>query len=326
MDNFLKIKELIDYIGHSRLMAGKRGLSRIGARGVPRTRKGLRAMRLTRPVHRTKLDVVSQPLRREGDKEFLEIQVKNLGAMTALFCEPQSLLEYRTDLTIQNNHISVPPGEARTITIMGEARPRDELGLSQEGWRISCWNTDDVFIVPDASVLLSVGRRDAMSQEFRGLEEGPESVWEKAPSSPLEFRGHRPDSKNIPLLLPGEDRGGGGKMSRYTLRFVFDVNTKQAAQASRLRIHTADQDREQSPSIEISANGFMERKPLNTGLGIQISEPAHLAFPATAEFTLPPGTWKPGENTLQVRVRGRDWFTWDALDLVTSSPEPLSKP
>ena len=37
--------------------------------------------------------------------------------MTALFCEPHPLIEYRTDLFIDNNHCFIPPGESRTITI-----------------------------------------------------------------------------------------------------------------------------------------------------------------------------------------------------------------
>jgi hypothetical protein len=55
---------------------------------------------------------------------------------------------------------------------------------------------------------------------------------------------------------------------------------------------------------------------LAKGLGIQRTEPSHLAFPATAVFEFVPSDLRPGENTLTVRVAGDGWFSWDALDLI----------
>ena len=124
---------------------------------------------LRRPVRRTALAVRPRPVRAEGDKEVLELLVKNTGAMTALFCEPHPLLEYRTDLFIDNNHCFIPPGESRTITIRAAETGREGgLSLAQTGWRLSCWNADDVVIEPSDDVLLAVGRRDQMCREFLG--------------------------------------------------------------------------------------------------------------------------------------------------------------
>jgi len=64
-----------------------------------------------RPVRRTTLAVEAAPTRVEGATEVLELRVKNTGPMTALFCEPHPLIDYRTDLFIDNNHCAIPPGE-----------------------------------------------------------------------------------------------------------------------------------------------------------------------------------------------------------------------
>ena len=82
------------------------------------------------------------PTRLEGEQEVLELTVKNTGPMTALFCEPHPLIEYRTDLFIDNNHCFIPPGESRTITIQpirvaGEGQGMADLTLAQTGWRLS---------------------------------------------------------------------------------------------------------------------------------------------------------------------------------------------
>ena len=79
--------------------------------------------RLVRPVRRTQLEARSGPSIIQGEEETLEIEVRNTGKMTALFCEPHPLLEYRTDISILNNHAFVPPGETRSITHPGVPQP-----------------------------------------------------------------------------------------------------------------------------------------------------------------------------------------------------------
>ena len=83
----------------------------------------------------------------DGLDETMEIHLKNTGKMTALFCEPHPLLEYRTEITILNNHAFVPSGETRSITLRASVKPG--LSLAQIGWRLSCWNADDILIQPE---------------------------------------------------------------------------------------------------------------------------------------------------------------------------------
>jgi uncharacterized membrane protein len=244
--------------------------------------------RLVRPVRRTQLEIRPGATRIEGVDETLDLELKNTGKMTALFCEPHPLLEYRTDITILNNHAFVPPGETRPITLRAPVKPG--LSLAQIGWRLSCWNAEDISIQPNEDVLLSLGRRDAMCREYR-----------TTPSQSVVLKGNRPDCSLLPWLL----------RDPQVIRFSFD-----AIRQSRLRIHSADQDSTHDPQIEVTLNGKKFEHTLKRGLGIQISDPAHLAFPATAQFTLPAGTLKAGANVLDVRVSNDAWFTWDSLDLL----------
>jgi hypothetical protein len=61
----------------------------------------------------------------------------------------------------------------------------------------------------------------------------------------------------------------------------------------------------------------MERS-LPAGLGIQRTDPAHLAFPATLDLQVPATELRPGKNILEVRVQDDGWFSWDAMDLISS--------
>ncbi len=277
------------------------------------------ANRLTRPVRRTTLQASPRPVRTERSDEVLEINLKNIGEMTALFCTPHPLLEYRTDFMVLNNHISIPPGESRSITISGPARPKGGLTLAQTGWRLSCWNTDDVVIQPDQDVLLSFGRRDAMTLEYAGYHGDPVQALDPTKPAVLELAGRRPDSSQIPLLMPGPLNVKLANLQPHSMRFAVEVTPQETARPSRLRIHTADQDHVYGPVVEVIANGKSFTKSLRPGLGKQVAEPAHLAYPQTAEFDLPAGTWRAGRNFLQIRVKDGGWFSWDSLDLVVLS-------
>ena len=102
-----------------------------------------------------------------------------------------------------------------------------------------------------------------------------------------------------------------------TVRFHFDI-TQGWRQPSRLRLHTADQDSERAVQLLVTVNGVQFEGSLPTGLGIQNQDPAHLAFPQTAEFHLPVGTLQKGRNTLKIQISNAAWFTWDAIDLTIS--------
>ena len=121
----------------------------------------------------------------------------------------------------------------------------------------------------------------------------------------LEIEGNRPDPVALPLLLTRGQR----------LRFVFDLSPGAAGPA-RLRLHTADQANAPAPQLEVRVNGRRFEAWLPSGLGIQNSDPAHLAFPQTAVIDLPHGALSVGENALDVRLLNDSWLTWDAIDLV----------
>jgi hypothetical protein len=85
-----------------------------------------------------------------------------------------------------------------------------------------------------------------------------------------------------------------------------------------LRIHTADQAEKTPTKVAVTLNGRRMKRSLPLGLGIQQTNPAHLAFPATVEFQVPAADLRPGKNSLEVRVQDEGWFSWDAMDLISS--------
>ena len=38
--------------------------------------------------------------------------------------------------------------------------------MAETGWRITCWNADDLTIAPGDKLLFAIGRRDAMTREY----------------------------------------------------------------------------------------------------------------------------------------------------------------
>jgi hypothetical protein len=255
----------------------------------------------SRPVARTTLEVSSLPMRVAVGQEILGLRVKNTGNMTALFCLPHPLIEYRTDLFIENGECFIPPGESRTITIRSDVRRDGGPGLAQTGWRLSCWNADEVVIEPEKSVLLAVGRRDQMCREYLGYFDTNKVKDVKQAT----LEGTRPDPSPLPYLLDRSHRAC----------FEFPVNRFQAKRPARLRIHTADQSKDVRAAVELTVNGRSFEQSLPEGLGIQNTDPAHLAFPATVTFDIPPGVLRTGKNALEVRVKNGGWFAWDALAL-----------
>ncbi len=252
-------------------------------------------------VSRTVLEVNDCEHQQDGDSESLCIRLTNRGEMTALFCQPQPLLAYRTDLDIEDNNAFIPPGETRAITIAAPVDSPEGLTLAQTGWRIFCWNADDVLIAPSDDLLFSIGRRDAMTREFAGYDD----LARIDGMTLVDIKGERPDPSALPLLMTSNQR----------VRFSFAVKPGCAGPA-RLRLHTADQANAPAPQLEVRANGRRFEASLPSGLGIQNSDPAHLAFPHTIEIELPRGTLVEGENNLEIRVQNGGWFSWDAIDLI----------
>ena len=272
-----------------------------GSSASPAPLAGLISDRDASPA-RTALEVVQFSHQLKADCERLQIELTNNGEMTALFCEPHPLLTYRTDIDVENNYAFVPPGERRTITISAPADSPEGLTLAQTGWRISCWNADDLVIPPSSDLLFSIGRRDAMTREFAGYDD----LSRITAMTEVEIEGNRPDPSALPLLMTRDRR----------LRFLFDA-PQGWERSARLRLHTADQSGTREPLIEVRLNGRRFEAALATGLGIQNSDPAHLAFPQMAVIDLPRGTLAAGANTLEIGVVNDSWFTWDAIDLMT---------
>lgn len=255
-------------------------------------------------VDQTVLEAVGLAAQRDGDCDVLRIELANQGAMTALFCEPHPLVDYRVDIDIDPNHAFVPPGETRAITIRAAAGSRAGLSLAQTGWRISCWNAADIVIPPSEDLLFAIGRRDAMTREFLGYDD-PASITSARDAI---IQGRLPDPAALPYRMD----------ANRLVRFVFDV-AYGWEQPARLRLHSADQCDAIAPQLEATVNGRRFDAALSTGLGIQNADPAHLAFPQTATINLPGGALVAGRNTLAVRVLNAGWFTWDSIDLVRTS-------
>jgi hypothetical protein len=102
---------------------------------------------------------------------------------------------------------------------------------------------------------------------------------------------------------------------KSAVRMQFNVDAGARRGGAVLRVHAADQSASAATELAVTVNGRKFTATLPKGLGIQDSDPAHLAFPAMARIDLPAGTVKDGANELEVRVGNDGWFTWDALDL-----------
>jgi beta-mannosidase len=270
-------------------------------RGLLKCRDAAGGMAACLPVRQTTLEARILPSPATNDEDVLALEVKNTGAMTALFCRPRPMLVDRGDLVVDNNHCFVPPGQSRIITIRAPAPSKSGLSLRQTGWTLSTWNADDAVIAPNEDVVLSCGRWDQMCREFKGCDNA------KMSDTSVVVEGVRPDAGVIPYRLTNVGEAA----------FTFDIRPDEIGGEARLRIHTSDQSL--TPAVlQATINGRTLETPLPKGLGIQRWQPAHLAFPATTVFKLRSSDLHVGKNTLVVRVVGDGWFSWDALDLLVN--------
>ncbi|MFZ2527296.1 MAG: hypothetical protein WAX14_06525, partial [Rhodococcus sp. (in: high G+C Gram-positive bacteria)] len=231
----------------------------------------------------------------------LALQVTNNGAMTALFVEARPLIVYRSDLLIDNQYVCIPPGEMRTLNIKRSIHSTQALTLTQTGWRVVAWNAPEVIVAPDETVVLVVGRQDAMCQEFDTRPKGARSL----------IMHESLDPAVIPYLV-GENGS--------ELMLQFQASAAAAGQAARLTIHTADQAPETPTSVTVWGNDAVFWAEHGPGLGVQDTDPAHLAFPATIAIELPAGVLIEGSNIIRIAATN-GWFTLDSICLV-SLPGP----
>jgi hypothetical protein len=103
------------------------------------------------------------------------------------------------------------------------------------------------------------------------------------------------------------------------LRFQFMADEDSAARPTRLMIHSADQDSAREAQVEVLVNGQRFSGAFPCGLGIQVEDRFHLAFPASLQFDFPPGLLRAGDNLLEISVTNDSWFSWDALQYLTLS-------
>jgi beta-mannosidase len=254
---------------------------------------------LFRPITRTSLQVTHGKLRIEGEGEVLELKVTNTGTMTALFCEPQPVLSYRTDLLIDGRHVSIPPGESRTFSIRAPSAGPDQLTLLQTGWRVQSWNSDDAILAPAA--LAAVGCQDRMRREFGGYDKN--SAENHAEETKLD--GRSPEAAQLPGLFESGDQ------------LLWNFELPEAAMASSLRLHTSDRSAD-GATFAVLVNGKTFTDAFPPGYGLQKDDPAHLARPHSVIIPLPPGTLKAGANSIRITNSGKGWITWDAIHLLAN--------
>ncbi|MCZ2155987.1 MAG: hypothetical protein LC114_19150 [Bryobacterales bacterium] len=259
---------------------------------------------VSRPVQRTTLQVGPSVIWEEGDEELLEFALTNTGGMTALFCDPRPVLNYRTDLIIENLFVCIPTGESRKLRIRAPLNSRDGLGLAQTGWRIESWNAEPVSIEPTSDVVLALGRADRMAREYAGYPGLRPAVSENL----IRLVGHRPDPGKVPYLME-EGR---------IVEFSFDAGTDVGKHSSLLRIHSADQSTI-GALVQVELNGRTFEMQFPQGYGFQRDDPAHLASARTNALALSAGVVRSGNNVLRIKTLNAGWFTWDALDLRTFS-------
>lgn len=259
----------------------------------------------TNSVRRTALTVTEKSVRYDEKDEVLELLVKNTGSMTALFCEPHPLLVYRTDLRITNNNCFIPPNESRIIAIRALKGSKNGLSLKQTGWKLTCWNADDMMISPSDDVLLSFGRQDKTCREYLGYFD----VSLIKDDEKTTIIGNRPDASKIPYRLSDSE----------SVNFEFACNSAQAAKPAKLCIKTSDQSSDVPAVITVIVNGRTMETKLPIGLGIQSTDPSHLAFPAEVVFEIASKDLHKGNNSISIKVSKGGWFSWDALQLVSKT-------
>jgi hypothetical protein len=137
-----------------------------------------------------------------------------------------------------------------------------------------------------------------MCREYAGYFDG------KLPEAPSEVvaEGAAVDPAKVPYAL------------RKEIAFRFGA---AATGHVRLAIHTSDRDSSGSATIVVDLNGHVATCAMTPGLGLQLSDPDHLAQPATFSFDFPDGALRRGTNRLRIGAGG-GWFTWDALEVCTA--------
>lgn len=256
--------------------------------GIPYVTTGIRGA----VVYEAKLEITNQQYQVDDEYEYLSLTLKNVGTMTALFVEIHPLLNYRTDLIIRDNFVSIPPNQEHTLEV--KAHKGGELTLLQNGFYITGFNAETVQVAPCAEVLAYMGRRDSISREYKGY-----------------FENAAPQTNEVAAIGAEIPASEVGYLLEETAIFSFACISKKAA---RLRIHTADSSKEEC-IVELSLNGQKAADiVMESGYGVQKEQPDHLACPKVYEVVLPAEMFEQN-NKLQIHVT-KGWFTWDSMDII----------
>lgn len=245
--------------------------------GSPFTATGLRGGL----VRRTTLEA---GLTEETDRRLI-YEITNTGEMTALFPELHPLTDYRTDLYIDGNFTSIPPGESRRYTIETDGSFTRGTGLIGTGFYLTCFNAPRITL-PSPRTALYMGRRDGTCGEF-AQEEKPDIITAD---------GIRVDPAEVSHLC----------RKRLTIRFA-------SAKACHCTVTLAAADRSTCGIRgKIRLNGAALDLRWPGGTGWQKQDPEQFALPYREEF--PFDSLHKGENTLEIALES-GWFTWDSLKI-----------
>lgn len=254
--------------------------------GIPYVTTGLRGAK----VHPAQLKITGTEAWEDDAYEYLSITLQNTGAMTALFVEVHPLLNYRTDLIVRDNFISIPPQQTHTLLI--KAHRGGNSTLTQTGFYITCFNAETVTVQPSNDVILYMGRKDSISREFRGYFD------KKLPRSVVEADGRQIPADQVDYLL--EDKA------------VFCFDTEQLADAT-LWVHVSDSSK-QPCQVTVTLNGQEAGTiTMESGYGYQKEQPDHLACPKSYRVDLP-GSLFARKNKLELQIT-EGWFSWDAMEV-----------
>ncbi|MDL2327998.1 hypothetical protein LJC64_05065 [Ruminococcaceae bacterium OttesenSCG-928-A11] len=242
-------------------------------------------------VAQTEISLENAAWKRDDEWEQVTLTVKNTGEMTALFLHPEPLTRHSPHLFIEGDHLSVPPGESRQVTMRSHPGP---VPLSAIGFTLAGWNTNTLTLAPDASVAFWFGTRNGTCREYAaGAVQGDTFTAENRTINPAGLH-HR---------QTGE------------VRFTFKSENAQSGPA-RLRLALAD-SAPGGGTLKVGLNGHTLEAAIPPGYGIQAEDPEHYAQPAELVLDFPAGALAAGENSLCVTVED-GWFTWDALMLLAA--------
>lgn len=208
-------------------------------------------------------------------------RLRNTGEQIALSCQVKPLSHHLPMLYIDNNYISVPPGEAREVSLRSYNGPVENPGISVEAF-----NTPRYEIPSDNTVLL-MNRFDGTNCDYAtdgGISE-------------LKAEGIRVCAENVNYIC---EKGIKFDFeSKYEGAFTVELGITDAAK--------------EGVVLSVDLNGKAKELSFVGGYGLKKEDPDQLCDPVAGKLHFDSGLIS-GKNTLTVRVNS-GWFAWDALSV-----------